>query len=71
MHSFDMNRLRETNPDIFCEFEEHGNFTIARTRNRFSSMGIDQRHEQLNADIKGGGGAIGLTEDEEKRFYTG
>ena len=29
-------------------------------------MGIDQHHEQLNADIKGGGGAIGLTEDDEK-----
>ena len=29
-------------------------------------MGIDQRHEQLNADIKGAGGAVGLTEDDEK-----
>ena len=29
-------------------------------------MGIDQRHEQLNAEIKGAGGAIGLTEDDEK-----
>ena len=27
-------------------------------------MGIDQRHEQLNADVKGVGGEIGLTEDD-------
>ena len=29
-------------------------------------MGIDQHHEQLNKDVKGDGGAIGLTEDENK-----
>ena len=29
-------------------------------------MGIDQRHEQLNKNLKGDGGMIGLTEDEEK-----
>ena len=29
-------------------------------------MGMDQRHEQLNADIKGPSSAIGLTEDDEK-----
>ena len=29
-------------------------------------MGIDQRHEQLNKDIKGDGGFVGLTEDEDK-----
>ena len=66
VHLFDMLRLRVTNPYIYREFEENGHFTVARTQNRFSSMGIDQRHEQLNADIKGGGGAIGLTEDDEK-----
>ena len=66
VHLFDMIRLQWTNPDIYEEFDKNGNFTVARTQNRFSSMGIDQRHEQLNADIKGGGGAIGLTEDDEK-----
>ena len=30
-------------------------------------MGIDHRHEQLNADVKGcAGGTVELTEDEEK-----
>ena len=30
-------------------------------------MGIDQRHEQLNKDLKGDGGMIGLTEEMEGR----
>ena len=29
-------------------------------------MGIDQCHEQLNTIVKGDGGALGITEDEEK-----
>ena len=38
---FDMLRLKVTNPDIYREFEENGNFAVARTQNRFLSMGID------------------------------
>ena len=66
VHALDMNSLQESNAYVFTEFEVNGNFVVARTRNRFSSMGIDQRHEQLNADVKGAGGAIGLTDDEDK-----
>ena len=66
VHLLDMVSLEDTNNHVFTEFSENGNFVVARTLNRFSSMGIDQRHEQLNADIKDGGGAIGLTEDDEK-----
>ena len=29
-------------------------------------MGLDQRHEQQNKDVKGDGGFLGLTENEEK-----
>ena len=59
--------LEETNNNyVYQEFEDSGNFVVARTLNRFSLTGMDQRHEQLNADIKGPGGAIGLTEDDEK-----
>ena len=46
VHIFDMDNLEQTNPDIFTEFEENGNFVVARTLNTFSSMGLDQRHEQ-------------------------
>ena len=66
VHAFDMDNLEQTNPDVHIEFSENGNFVVSRTLKKFSSMGIDQRHEQLNADIKGNGCAIGLTEDEEK-----
>ena len=66
VHAFDMDNLSLTDADVYLEFEENGNFVIARTLNKFSSMGIDQRHEQLNAEVKGDGGAVGLTEDEDK-----
>ena len=65
VNHLDMESLSKTNPDIFFEFSNNGNFVVSRTRNPFSSMGLDQRHEQLNKDIKGDGGMIGLTEDED------
>ena len=61
-----MEILDQTDPEVFNEFQVNGNFVISRTANKFSSMGIDQRHEQLNKDIKGDGGFVGLTEDEDK-----
>ena len=42
-----------------------GKFVVSKTRNSFSSMGIDQSHEQLNTVIKGDEGAFDLTEDPE------
>ena len=48
-----MEMLNETNPDVFQKFDVNGNFTVDRTKNRFSTMGLDQRHEQLNKDVKG------------------
>ena len=50
-------------PDIFTEFSR-GHFVVRKTEKTFSSMVIDQAHEQNNAVIKGDGGAIGLTEDQ-------
>lgn len=38
------------------------NWVVSKTQNRFSSIPIDQAHEQLNAMVKGKGGVIGLTE---------
>ena len=49
-------------PKIAEEFA-NGNFTVRKTSKAFSSMAIDQAHEQNNASVKGDGGAIGLTED--------
>jgi len=39
-----------------------GAVTSNVTGNRFSSTGLDQAHDHLNAQVKGDGGAIGLTE---------
>ena len=41
-----------------------GNFVPQKSRNKFSSLAHDQVHEQLNAMLKGDGGAIDLTENE-------
>ena len=39
---------------------------ISRTPNTFSATGIGQWHEQLSKLVKGEGGAINLTEDEDR-----
>ena len=45
------------------ELAEHGNWVVNKTTNRFSSMPIDQAHEQNNELVKGSGGAVELTEN--------
>ena len=37
-------------------------WVISKSSNTFSSIPIDQAHEQNNASVKGSGGAVGLTE---------
>ena len=61
-----MEMLDKTDPIIYEEFMTNGSFVVSRPKNTFSAMGIEQRHEQLNKDVKGDGGIIGLTEDEDK-----
>ena len=43
----------ETNLELYQEFDDNGNFTVESTHNRFSNMALEQRHEQLNKDVKG------------------
>jgi hypothetical protein len=45
------------------EFEEYGHWVVPKTTNRFSSIPIDQDHEQNNELVKGSGGAVELTEN--------
>ena len=66
VHIHDMKTLHTSNPDVYQAFNNSGCFVVARTKNPFSSMGLDQRHEQHNKDLKGDGGILGLTEHEEK-----
>lgn len=62
VHIKDMKNLKIKNPEVFEQFQ-NGKFVVHRTKNAFSAMALDQCHEQLNACIKGDGGAIGLTEN--------
>jgi hypothetical protein len=48
---------------ILKEFEEHSHWVIHKTTNRFSTIPIDQAHEQNNEAVKGSGGAVCLTEN--------
>ena len=40
-----------------------GSFTVQKMEKVFSTISIDQAHEQNNAHIKGNGGAVGLTDN--------
>ena len=44
---------------------QRGMFTVHKTLNSFSSMAIDQAHEQNNATVKGDEGAVGLLQNED------
>ena len=55
VHHYEMEMLQELNSSIFHEFEANGNFVVSKTKNALSSMGLDQRHEQVNKDLKGEG----------------
>ena len=58
-----MQALSLTHPDILRNFVE-GNFVIRSSEKNFSSISIDQTHEQNNKHVKGQGGIIGLTANE-------
>ena len=43
----------------FCD----GSFVVHKTERPISSIALDHAHEQLNSEVKGEGGAVGLTEN--------
>ena len=64
VHLRDLLALEVECPAVHQEFSEKGNFVTQKTTHKFSGLAHDQVHEQLNAMIKGDGGAIGITENE-------
>ncbi|KAK3716735.1 hypothetical protein QZH41_006309 [Actinostola sp. cb2023] len=58
LHIRDMENLPDSIQEKFKEC-----WVIHKTSNKFSSIPIDQAHEQNNAILKGSGGIIGLTEN--------
>lgn len=62
VHLQDMLSLEEELPYVYHQFLNHG-FVVQKTSRRFSSIAVDQAHEQNNALVKGDGGAVGLLEN--------
>ena len=62
MHIRDMSLLFSFHPDIHQEFT-NGYLVVHKIEKVFSSIALDQVHEQVNAQVKGKGGAVGLTEN--------
>ena len=61
MHYRDMQVLSSKHPDVYKHFSD-GAFVVDKTNRAFSSMALDHVHEQVNALVKGQGGAVGFTE---------
>ena len=61
VHLRDMTTLGTVHPDVDSEFR-CGKFTVNKSNRPFSAIALDQAHEQLNALVKGVGGAVGLME---------
>ena len=62
IHIKDMTQLKETVPSVYEEFNK-GNFVVQKSRYVFSTMAIDQAHEQMDNLLKGDGGLIGITDN--------
>jgi hypothetical protein len=61
VHYRDMCLLPSKHPDIYNHFCD-GAFVVHKTTRVFSSIALDHAHEQVNAVVKGEGGAVDLTE---------
>ena len=64
VHLCDLRSLDQMFPHVALEFKK-GLFPVQKTLELFFlSIAIDQVHEQNNAMVKGEGGAVGLTENQ-------
>jgi len=62
VHIDDMLLLKMKAPDVASKFQK-GHFCLQKTLRAFSSIPLDQAHEQNNKLVKDDGGAVGLTEN--------
>ena len=58
----DLKMLKDLHPMVGEEYAK-GHFTFNKTKKRFSSLPIDQAHEQNNKLVKIEGGAVGILEN--------
>ena len=64
IHIRDMMTLQGQHPDTAIQFSQ-GGFVVHKTKQPFSSIAIDQAHEQNNKVVKGNGGAVGLLQNQK------
>ena len=62
VHYRELCELPTKHPTVFAEFMERA-FVVHKTKKLFSSIALDHAHEQINAVVKGDGGAVGLTKN--------
>ena len=62
VHIRDMCEVPVQHRDVFQKFCDRS-FVVHKTERPFSSLVLDHAHEQLNLEVKGEGGAVGLTEN--------
>lgn len=62
VHYRDMQVLSSKHPDVYKHFRDSA-FVVHKTNRAFSSIALDHAHEEVNALVKGQGGAVGLTEN--------
>ena len=58
-----INDLKNLQPSIEDEFNKNGNWVISKSAQKFSSLPVDQAHEQKNKNVKHSGGAVRLCEN--------
>lgn len=63
VHIREMVNLHKNHPGVHNELSR-GKFTVQKTSHKFSRIGLDNNHKQLNTKVKSFSGKIGLTEDE-------
>ena len=64
VHIKDMEELSMKHKEVYAAFQR-GCFTGQKTEKRFSSMALDQIHEQENIKVKGVGGAVPILNKEK------
>lgn len=62
VHYRDICELPAKHPEVYTQFS-NGCFVVHKRERLFSSIALDHAQEQVNATVKGEGGAVGLTEN--------
>ncbi len=62
IHAQDLASIDKRHPNMYLIFKR-GNCIFKKTSRVFSVIALDQGHEQLNYQVKGDGGAVGVTEN--------